>query len=129
MLKHLTLAALAAASLAAPAFAKTHPCASDAEARAGKLLKLHFESDGLALAPEAGPPTDDQSGDMMNWSLGDDVKALPALKAPVGKGKFDVLEIAGYIYKAEYRMRFIYAQIPDTCILMGQEIIELSDPY
>ncbi len=55
--------------------------------------------------------------------------AVAPIKAPVGKGKFDVLEVTGYIYKAEYRMHFIYAQIPDSCVLMGQEIIELSDPY
>ena len=40
-----------------------------------------------------------------------------------------MLEVWGYIYKAEYRMRFIYAQIPDSCLLMGQEILEASDPY
>ena len=42
---------------------------------------------------------------------------------------FDVLEIEGYIYKGIYRMRFIYAQSPGSCTPMGQEIIELSDPY
>jgi len=26
-------------------------------------------------------------------------------------------------------MRFLYAQIPDACVLMGQEILEASDPY
>ena len=41
----------------------------------------------------------------------------------------DVLEVWGYIYKAEYRMRFLYAQMPGTCVLMGQEILEASDPY
>lgn len=47
----------------------------------------------------------------------------------MGKGKFDVLGVMGGIYKAEYRMRFIYAQIKNTCALMGQEILELSNPY
>ena len=61
--------------------------------------------------------------------MGDEVRELPAVKALKGSGKFDVLEVRGYIYKAEYRMRFIYAQIPDSCVLMGQEIIEASDPY
>ena len=57
------------------------------------------------------------------------VKQLPRLKALKGSGKFDVLEVWGHIYKADYRMRFIYAQIPGSCLLMGQEIIEASDPY
>ena len=57
------------------------------------------------------------------------LKKLPPVKALKGSGKFDVLEVWGYIYKAEYRMRFIYAQIPDSCLLMGQEILEASDPY
>jgi hypothetical protein len=26
-------------------------------------------------------------------------------------------------------MRFLYAQMPGTCVLMGQEILEASDPY
>ena len=46
-----------------------------------------------------------------------------------GNGKFDVLEVWGHIYKGDYRMRFIYAQIKDSCTLMGEEILEASDPY
>ena len=42
---------------------------------------------------------------------------------------FDVLEVWGHIYKADYRMRLIYAQIKGSCALMGQEILEASDPY
>jgi hypothetical protein len=57
------------------------------------------------------------------------VKTLPPVKALAGAGRFDVLEVWGYIYKAQYRMRFLYAQIPDACVLMGQEILEASDPY
>jgi hypothetical protein len=26
-------------------------------------------------------------------------------------------------------MRFIYAQVSGSCLLMGQEILEASDPY
>ena len=56
---------------------------------------------------------------------------LPPLKALRGNGRLDVLEVWGYIYKAEYRMRFIYIQSKDknSCALMGQEIIENSNPY
>jgi hypothetical protein len=37
-----------------------------------------------------------------------------------GNGRFDVLEVLGHIYKADYRMRLIYAQIKGSCALMGQ---------
>ena len=91
--------------------AEAHPCDADAQARAVPLLRLHFE---------------DSTADV---GVSDEVKKLAPIKALKGSGKFDVLEVWGYIYKAEYRMRFIYAQIPDSCLLMGQEIIEASDPY
>lgn len=96
---------------ASVATAFAHPCDADAQDRAVPLLRLQYES------PDAEVGIDDA------------VKQLPSLKALKGSGKFDVLEVWGYIYKAEYRMRFIYAQIPGTCVLMGQEIIEASDPY
>lgn len=102
---------IATAAQAAPA----HRCAADAVKRAGPLLALHFEDDSTAANT--------------NLSIGDEVKVLPPVKALKGKGSFDVLEVWGYIYKAEYRMRFIYARISDECVLMGQEIIEASDPY
>jgi hypothetical protein len=35
----------------------------------------------------------------------------------------------GHIYRADYRMRFIYVQSKSDCALMGQEIIEVGDPY
>ena len=77
-----------------------------------RSCKLQFEADELE-----------------NAGVDDTVKQLPPIKALKGNGKFDVLEVWGHIYKADYRMRFIYAQIPDSCVLMGQEILEASDPY
>jgi hypothetical protein len=100
---------LAAAAASAPAFA--HPCDGDARERAAALLRFHFEEPGVEVG------------------IADKVQQLPALKALAGSGRFDVLEVWGYIYRAEYRMRFIYAQIPGSCVLMGQEILEASDPY
>ena len=94
------------------AAALAHPCDADAIKRGMPLLKLHFEADQLD-----------------NASVDDTVKELPPIKALKGKGKFDVLEVWGHIYKADYRMRFIYAQVSDSCLLMGQEILEASDPY
>ena len=105
---------LAALVLSCAAGAAHAGCAGDALVRAEPLLRLHFARGG------EGVP---------DLAISDVVKTLPAIKAPVGRGRFDVLEVRGYIYKSEYRMRFIYAQIPNDCVLMGQEIIELSDPY
>jgi hypothetical protein len=63
------------------------------------------------------------------FAIDDTVKELAPIKVLKGNGKFDVLEVWGHIYKADYRMRFIYAQIKDSCTLMGEEILEASDPY
>ncbi len=93
-----------------------HRCAADAQKRGRTLMNLHF-SDGQ------------QAIDEPIINVDRTVKTLPPLKALAGTGKFDVLEVWAYVYKAEYRMRFIYAQIPGQCVLMGQEIIEASDPY
>lgn len=95
-----------------PTAVLAHPCDADAVKRGMPLLKLHFEADQLE-----------------NAGVDDTVKQLPPIKALKGNGKFDVLEVWGHIYKADYRMRFIYARIPDSCVLMGQEILEASDPY
>lgn len=95
---------------------KVHPCEADAIAKADKLLRLHFADDSNAK-------------DIENFGIDDKVTMKAPLKNPMGKGKFDVLEVMGFIYKGEYRMRFIYAQIKGTCALMGQEILEMSNPY
>ncbi|MGZ5029350.1 MAG: hypothetical protein ACXWAT_03785 [Methylobacter sp.] len=52
---------------------------------------------------------------------------LKPINNPAGKGKFDVLEVYDHIYKGTYRMRFIYAQIENQCLLIGQEILELTN--
>lgn len=96
---------------ATPALAQ-HPCAKDAIEKAKPLLELHHgeKLEGFG-------------------TIDDKVKVLPAIKALKGNGRLDVLEVWGYIYKAEYRMRFIYVQSKHGCGLMGQEIIENSNPY
>lgn len=121
------LGVLLALGAASTAVAGVYDCQSDALQRAGKLLKLHWDVVESRLADLPGTPTED--GALMAWSLDDVPAELPPVKAPVGAGMFDVLEVNGYVYKATYRMRFIYAQIPDACVLMGQEIIELADLY
>lgn len=108
-MKQLFISLPVLACLAFPAAAQ-HPCTDDAKQHATKLLALH--TDGAE-----------------NSSIGDDVRQLKPVKALVGQGDFDVLELEGYVYKATYRMHFIYAQIEGSCALMGQEIIEVADPY
>lgn len=106
------LAALTALLIAAsPAVAEEPACAAAAAGQALKLLKFHTEGDDRAAV------------------FADRVKSLGTIKALRGKGRFDVVEVPGAVYKADYRMRLIYAQIPGECVLMGQEIIEASDPY
>lgn len=90
--------------------AAEHPCAADARTHAKALLAFHFGPDDRMEIDPA-------------------VKVLPSMKDPAGKGRFDVLEIWGNIYKGQYRMHFIYAQIKDSCVLMGQEVLEYDDPY
>ena len=106
------------------AFAASHACNEDAKSHAIALLKFHFNSD--IIQPDGttkGEPVQPE-----NSSVDDTAKVLAPVKALVGKSKFDVLEINGYIYKATYRMRFIYAVNSKSCILMGQEVFEVSDP-
>jgi hypothetical protein len=96
--------------------ASAHECEDDALQCGNALLKLHFGDDeSFAKLPVYVDETS--------------VEVLKPIRALAGKGKFDVLEVWGYVYKGEYRRHFIYAQIPGECVLMGQEIIEFSDPY
>ncbi len=89
-----------------------HPCAADARDKAKALLTLHMD------------------GANMNVDVDDKVVRRAPVRALKGKGKFDVLEVIGYVYKAQYRIRMIYAPMPDkSCVLMGQEIFEIADPY
>lgn len=85
-----------------------HHCSKDAVIQAKKLLDFHF-----------GP--DDRTEIDQLASL------LKPIKNPAGKGKFDVLEVYGHIYKGTYRMRFIYAPIAEQCLLVGQEILEMTN--
>ena len=55
------------------------------------------------------------------------VKTLAPIRNPADRTqRLDVLEVWGYIYKGQYRMRFIYAQLPKESVLMGQEILEYA---
>lgn len=105
------VAAVAALLLASGAThaASAHPCSADATARAVKLLALHTDGDERAAVNARS------------------VRALNPVRNPANsKQKFDVLAVTGHVYKAEYRMRFLYAQIPGQCALVGQEILEFT---
>ena len=87
-----------------------HRCSADAIKQAKALLIFHTGTD-------------------VNVSVENTFKVLAPLRNPVNRRQyFDVLEVHGHVYRANYQMRLIYAQIPDTCALMGQEIIERSSP-
>ena len=108
-MKTITLAVLALLA-AGPTLAQSPPCATEASKAALKLLKLHTEGDDRA-------------------TVEDRVRKIGTVKAPVVTKPLDVLEVEGSVYKANYRIRLIYAQIPGSCVLMGQEIFERSNPY
>ena len=85
-----------------------HQCSSAATQQAKKLLAFHFGQDDRI-------------------EIDKNVKRLAPIRNPANKEQlFDVLEVWGYIYKGQYRMRFIYARLPDKCVLLGQEILEYA---
>ncbi|MFT3808624.1 MAG: hypothetical protein QM698_01770 [Micropepsaceae bacterium] len=53
----------------------------------------------------------------------DEVKQLPDARSPGASEAFDVLEVYAYVYKATFRIRMLYAQVPGECALNGAEII------
>lgn len=93
------------------ASANTIQCSSNAIEQARKLLNFHVGGDDRI-------------------SIDSKVKELPPLRNPANpRQTFQVLEVLGFIYKAQYRMRFIYFNSNNVkCLLMGQEILENSSP-
>lgn len=86
--------------------AAPHRCSTHALKQAEKLLTFHFGPDDRIEIDKA-------------------VKVISPIKNPANKSQsFDVLEVWGYINKGQYKMHFIYAQVKDDCLLMGQEILE-----
>jgi len=102
---------LSAATAGAMPTAPVHPCAADARTQALKLLRFHVDGDNRAAIDPAS------------------LRKIGTVASLVGKRRFDVLEVWGSVYKGEYRMRLIYANPAGMCVLMGQEILEHSDPY
>ncbi len=96
-------------TISSPVFASPlHHCEDEAKTQAKKLLAFHFDS-------------------AERIEIENTIKSLHPIRNPANKQQFfDVLEVWGNIYKGQYRMRLIYAQIPGECILMGQEILEYA---
>ncbi|WGG53265.1 hypothetical protein [Rugamonas sp. DEMB1] len=107
MKKIIAAALLCGASLAQAApTAPAHRCSAEAVKQATSLLTFHF-----------GPDE--------RMEIDTDVKVLAPIRNPANKKQsFDVLEVWGTIYKGQYRMHLIYAQLGGSCVLMGQEILE-----
>lgn len=84
-------------------------CASEAREQAPRLLAFHFgeDDDRIAIEPEV-------------------TELLPLANPADEEQQFKVLEVWGHIYKGKYRMRFIYHEAADECVLMGQEILEYA---
>ena len=85
-----------------------HRCAAAAGKQALQLLRFH-------------------AGNDERIEIDRSVKVMAPIRNPADKRQaFDVLEVWGYIYKAQYRMHFIYAQLPGECLLVGQEVLEYA---
>ena len=92
-----------------PASAQTsHRCAPAAREQAHRLLAFHVGGDDRI-------------------EIDTSVRTLLPMRNPANRlQRFDVLEVWGRIYKGQYRLRLIYARIPNECVLMGQEVIEYA---
>jgi hypothetical protein len=103
----LAIFALSPIDASAATRASTDRCAAQAIEQAKKLLDFHSGNDDRAEVDNRAEP-------------------LASIANPANpKQRFDVLEVWGYIYKGQYRMRFEYFRLSDgQCVLMGQEILE-----
>jgi len=104
----LSLVAISEAQSPAVAPSPPHRCSTAAIEQAQKLLTFHFGPDGRIEIDKS-------------------VKVLAPIRNPANRAqRFDVLEVWGHIYKGDYRMRLIYARLPNECVLMGQEVLEYA---
>src|SRR5690349_6914915 len=85
-----------------------HRCAAAAREQAQKLLAFHAGGDDRI-------------------EIDTSVRTLLPMRNPANRlQRFDVLEVWGRIYKGQYRLRLIYARMPNECVLMGQEVLEYA---
>lgn len=97
---------------------------------------LTFSIAGNASAPKCSEHAIAQAAKLLAFHFGEDdrieissvVDELPSIRNPVNKTqRFQVLQVGGLIYRTEYRMRFLYYHLDNSCLLMGQEILSLAD--
>jgi hypothetical protein len=87
-------------------FAAEPQCTKEARQQAEKLLAFHADTD-------------------IRIEIDQKVQELKPLPNPANNTqRFAVLEVWGYIYKGQYRMRFIYHRQQGSCLLIGQEVLE-----
>jgi hypothetical protein len=83
-------------------------CSAEAVIQAKKLLAFHQNPGNYTIDILPNMP----------------VKELASINDPANKKqKLKVLEVYGYIYKSQYRMRLIYRHSNGECNLVGQEVI------
>lgn len=88
------------------AHADTVPCAEQALAQAPELLRFHY-------------------GEAVPVHVDEVVRSRPRIRNPGNRAqKLDVVEVTGNIYRASYRMRFLFFVNQGQCALVGQEILE-----
>lgn len=87
---------------------RAQQCSEEAVAQATKLLAFHTDGDDRA-------------------SVDSVATELPSILNPANESQqFAVLQVWGYVYQGEYRMRFIFYRMEEQCVLMGQEILEYA---
>lgn len=89
-----------------------------------------------ASEPRCSKDAITQAKELLTFHVGEDdrmeidsvASERPSVRNPANKKQmFQVLEVGGQIYRGHYRMRFLYYPIGNSCLLMGQEILELAD--
>lgn len=100
------------------------------------ILLALFSNSAIAAAPQCASAAIVQAKKLLLFHVGGDdrvevestARQLPSIANPANRNqKFLVLDVRGYVYKGEYRMRLIYYPVGGECVLMGQEILELAN--
>ena len=52
------------------------------------------------------------------------IRVLPPIKRPEIGDRLDVIEVVGFVNRARYRVRILYAQ--GRCAMLGQETVDVS---
>lgn len=109
--KALLLGGLVLSSLATSALAKPLNCFDKALEAAPKLVQFHFgELDGFQLEVDKGS-----------------LKNLKPLRNPADPSEnLTVVEVWATIYKGNYRTRFLFSTKSASCLLVGQELLEVA---